>query len=91
MIIEAYITKYALKRGIFKVQVKHCIDYPGMVQVVFDDHAAHYVYFHGEGKEWRRTIESAKARADAMKNKKIASLEKQIKKFKAMTFEGVKE
>jgi hypothetical protein len=91
MIIDVYITKYALKRGIFNAQVEHCIDYPGMVQVVFNDHATHYVYFHGEGKEWHRTLEAAKAKAEAMRDKKIASLEKKIAKLKAMTFEGVKE
>lgn len=44
-------------------------------------------YYHEEGKEWHRTKESAIAKAEEMRKKKIASLQKQIKKLENINFE----
>ena len=43
--------------------------------------------YHGEGKEWHRTKEAALVRAEKMRQKKIASLKKQIEKLERMKFE----
>lgn len=43
-------------------------------------------YLHGEGRNWHRTLESAKKFAEAMRKAKIASLKKHLAKLEAMTF-----
>lgn len=43
--------------------------------------------FHGEGNEWHKIKESAISKAEKMRQKKIASLKKQIAKLKNMKFE----
>lgn len=43
-------------------------------------------YYHGEGKEWHRTRESAVAKAEEMRCKKIDSLKKQIEKLEKKRF-----
>jgi len=88
MIIEVYITKHALTKGIWKANADDLNGkYDGMIAV---GDLMNRQYFHYEGTEWHRTFESAKAKAEAMRDKKIASLKKQIAKLKAMTFEEVK-
>lgn len=80
--MKVYITKYALSQGIFEVD--------GEVSELFPDtfDARGYLgYFHGDGKEWHRTRESAIKRAEEMRKKKIASLKKQIEKLEKMKFE----
>lgn len=42
------------------------------------------VYFHGN--EWHKSRESAIAKAEEMRKKKIASLKKQIEKLEKMEF-----
>jgi hypothetical protein len=71
----AYITKYALTTGI---QTVNMVAGPG----TFEN-------YHGEGKDWHRTMEGAIARAEVMRKKKIASLHRAIKKLEAMTFPPV--
>ena len=74
-----YITKYAFTDGIIYQRAKT----EGNIAQVAN------VYFHTEGKEWHRTLESAQAVAESMRLKKIASLKKQLIKYENMTF-GVK-
>lgn len=80
-----YITKYALTRGIYAVEATElnsdAIRVPGDLSKGTYKH-----FFHGEGKEWHRTWADACKRAEEMKEKKIASLSKQIKKLEAKTF-----
>ena len=78
---EVWITKYALSTGIRKETVRQSLS-PDMV--VTDDRWKQC--FHGEGRDWHRTRESAEARADMMRQAKILSLRKQIMKLGAMTF-----
>lgn len=80
-VITVFITKYALTEGILKKIVETTL-HPSMVCVVDNNLQA----FHGEGKEWHRTMESAKARATKMRDDKIKSLEKQLQKIRALTF-----
>lgn len=48
------------------------------------------IYYHGEGNDWHRTKESAIAKAEEMRKKKIASLKKQIEKLEKMEFKNNK-
>lgn len=79
--MKVWITKYALSDGIKELEVEQSDFSPNMVfGKVYND------CYHGEGKEWHRTYESAATRAEEMRNKNIASLKKQIKKFERMRF-----
>lgn len=78
----AFITKYALTQGIFKKTVEDCGG--GMVATVGDAYIAMY---HGEGREWHRSIKAAKAHAETMRHAKIASLERHIEKLRVMDIE----
>jgi len=89
--MEVYVTKYALSIGILKVPADSCTVCPGdVVQNVANGHHRFHMLYHGQGNEWHMTFESAKAKAESMRDKKITSLEKQIAKLKAMTFDEVK-
>lgn len=82
--MKVWITKYALTQGIIEKKARECGEgFDGMVKT----EEKYPAYFHGEGKEWHRTKESAIKRAEEMRQKKIESLKKQIKKLEVMTFE----
>ena len=79
---KIWVTKYALTTGIFSEMAE------------LDDEMAStpHNYETGEyansffGNDWHKTEEAAKARAEEMRLKKIASLKKQIQKLEKMTF-----
>ena len=77
---KAFITKYALTSGIKEMEVEELS--PGNIKRLGNN----YDYFHGEGKEWHRTMESAVKRAEEMRVKKIASLKNQIVKLEKLKF-----
>lgn len=80
---RAWITKYALTTGIKETIVEDCFDTsPSMVG---DTDGQYKAYYHG--KDWHRTLGAALTRAREMRDAKIKSLQKQIAKLKAMTFE----
>lgn len=79
--IVGYVTKYALTAGIQKRRLRISSS-TGLVATA--DHPP--IYFHGAGKEWHRTWESALARAEKMRADKIASLQKSIAKLEMMEF-----
>ena len=84
----AYITKSALTRGIFRVEVEDCFDTAeGMVHNYQKNLGGSYNYYHDEGVEWHRTWPGAKAKAEAMRDAKIKGLKKQIAKLENITFE----
>ncbi|NVZ11213.1 hypothetical protein HW932_18340 [Allochromatium humboldtianum] len=80
--MTAYVTKYALTIGILEVEGVVC---HGTSSTMFewktDGHAntAH-------GKDWHRTREQALARAEEMRQKKIASLKKKIEQLEKLKF-----
>ena len=76
--ITAWVTKYALTLGIKKVdgRINHTIS-SGMF-CYGDGGTAH-------GNDWHRTEAEAVARAEQMRLKKIAGLEKQIAKLKKLS------
>lgn len=85
--IHVWITKYALTQGIFESDATVCseADKTGDMIAV---HTSGYCdqYFHGNGKDWTETIEEAVKIAEKMRDKKVASLGKQINKLQVMKF-----
>ena len=84
---SAYITKYALSSGILKTEVE------GPSESGYFHERKGLLGFLGYSytkKECHLLFEEAKARAEEMRLKKIASLKKQIAKLEKMTFEEPK-
>lgn len=77
--MKLFVSKYALTIGILQVDGVIC-DPPSMIS--YRD-GGYDNYVHGEGREWHRSLSEASARAEAMRDKKIASLRKQISKLEA--------
>ena len=81
--MKIWSTKYALTNGI----ALYGAEIDGTMAIVRGKTRGTLdLYLHGEGKEWHRTLDAAIVRAEEMRVKKIVSLEKQIKKFKALKF-----
>ena len=79
----AYVTKHALTYGIVRIEAEDRFDIsPDMI----GDAGRKWGSFHGEGKEWHRTPESALARAEKMRASKIASLKAQIGRLQKRQF-----
>lgn len=78
-----YITKCALTKGIRTIQGEISPEWPNLVSSGsgFDNH-----HFHGEGRQWHRTMEGAITKAEQMRKAKIASLFKQISKLEQLSF-----
>lgn len=77
--MKVWITKYALSDGIKELAAEQSDYSPDMVfGKVWND------CYHGEGKEWHRTYESAVVRMEEMRQKRISSLQKQIEKLEKM-------
>lgn len=80
--MKVWITKYALTKGIFEMDVES----------QSEDGKAVYgkawnQCFHGQGVEWCKTRAAAIVRSEEMKRKKIVSLKTQIEKLEKMKFE----
>lgn len=73
-------SKYALTEGLTEHDGEEVGD--GMAKV------GPLYYLHGEGKEWHRTRESAVARAEVMREAKIASLKKAISRLEKLRFDA---
>ena len=82
--MKVWITKYALTQGIIEIEAEECgKGFEGMIQTKEKCPS----YYHGEGKDWHRTKEDAIKKAEKIRQKKIESLKKQIKKLEEMRFE----
>jgi hypothetical protein len=84
--VTAWITKYALTKGVFQVVGEASGVCPGMLvyqslESIYDQYA------RKEGKDWHRTREAAVERAEAMRKSKIASLKKRIAALEKIRFE----
>lgn len=78
--MKVWITKYALTKGIFEKEVEGCGD--GMAK----ESENHFpTYYHGT--EWHVDRQSAIEKSEEMRQKKIASLKKQIEKLERMKFD----
>lgn len=78
--ITAYVSKYALTRGVFGREVRITNSVADMA-VTLDQYP---MYLH-KG-DWFLTEEEAKADAENRRKKKIASLKKQIEKLEKLKF-----
>lgn len=79
--IKVFVTKYALTDGIKTVDVVVSDSYPEMVTG-----PGLFEHYHGEGREWHRTMESAVAQAEKMRTRKIASMKKKLAKLENLKF-----
>ena len=78
-----YVTKYALTKGIQKVEGEYTDNSKSMIAV----NRGYVSYFHGLNKDFCLTAEMAAEVANNMKASKIISLEKSVKKMKAKQFD----
>ena len=75
-----YITKYALSQGILKVEAE-IVSGGTMISWRPEGKYTLRQYFHGRGRDWHTTLESAMKRAEDMRLRKVASLNKQLHKI----------
>ena len=79
----AYVTKYALTAGVQEILVEDCFDTsPTMVKDLREG-AIHNYYHNGD---WHRSRDEAVKRAEKMRAKKLASLQKQIDRIRKLVF-----
>ena len=80
--MKVWITKYALTDGIIEVDAELCgLD---MISASWDNGTRCNNF---EGQEWWNTKKYAIKHAEEMRQKKIASLKKQIEKLEGVRFE----
>lgn len=87
--ITAYVTKYALTKGIIqKVEAELCLDSQPdgtMIRVKGNGTLSNLTqYFHKN--DWSKTPEEALSHTSTMQKNKIKSLHNEIKKLENMTF-----
>ena len=80
---QVWITKYALTKGIYK----EAVEIDGNMASTCVGWRTHY---HGEGREWHRSEQSAVKRAEELRMAKIESLEAQLRKLNALVIKVVK-
>ena len=81
-----WISKYALTEGVFSIDLNEPEpDQPSLISSNGTVDGRWHMY-HGEGREWHRTEDAAKTRAEDMRVAKIVSLKKQISKLEKLTF-----
>lgn len=79
--MKVWITKYALTKGIVETETET----QNPVWTVFKNNTM--LYTKNIGKDFHTSKEEAKLKAEEMRQKKIASLKKQIEKLEKMRFE----
>lgn len=85
--MKVWISKYALTQGIFEAEVtSNCLDVDPTGNMIATCEGSYMAHYHGEGREWHKDKQSAIAKAEEMRKKKIASLKKQIEKLEKMEF-----
>ena len=80
--MKVWITKYALTRGIFEMDIESQSEDGKSVYG-----KAWNQCYHGQGIEWCKTKAAAIARAEEMRRKKITSLKKKIGQLEGLKFE----
>lgn len=78
-LIKAWVTKFALTKGIEVVDAEVCHDVNSNMIVYNKNQYAH-------GNDWHRSLEDALARAEIMRSAKIESHKKSILKLESMKF-----
>lgn len=88
--MKVWITKYALTQGIEEIDSNQVKEFKmtdaGYLCFRRNEKYSYTIELYSQ-KEWHRTKESAIKKAEEMRQKKIESLKKQIKKFEEMRFE----
>lgn len=85
--ITAWVTKYALTRGIFKVRGQVYPKRPKLFEYKPRKAAcSHHLLACAYGTEWHRTEEAALARGNKLRELKIAALKRQLDILENMTF-----
>lgn len=79
--MKAWISKYALSKGIIETEIDE--QTPG---ITFFSNNMHFDS-NSVGIYWHRSKKGALLRAEEMRQKKIASLKKQIEKLEKMKFD----
>lgn len=82
--MKVCITKYALTQGIFEIEAERCTDIDN--DMIEQTNTRWQTYYHGEGKDWHLTKESAIKKAEEMREKKIKTLKKQLDKLEHLKF-----
>jgi len=82
-----WITKYALTSGIQQVTANDPAGSGFPEMLIVERPTCFPQHYHGDGREWHRTRESAVTRAEVVRKAKIASLQKQIAKLEKLSFE----
>lgn len=82
--MKVWITKYALTKGIFEIEAERCITIDN--DMISEAGVNYNTCYHGEGRQWHLTKESAHKQALKMRDAKIKSLQKQIEKLNKLTF-----
>lgn len=90
--INVWITKYALTEGIYGTMATVCLNVntTGNMIAVKSTNRIVEQYFHGKGKQWTDSFEEAVKFAEKMREKKIASIRKQINKLEKLDFNRMK-
>lgn len=81
--MRVYVTKWALSRGI-RLRYAKETSVEGMLEVDHSESSIFSIYIHKS--EWHKTWEKALMCAEAMRMKRIASLEKQLIKVRGLKF-----
>lgn len=82
--MKVWISKYALTQGLQTAIAEG--EPTGSTCMISVKDKYGYMYFHGEGKDWHRTPESAVIRAEQIRKRKIASHQKAIKALNELNF-----
>lgn len=82
--MKAFITKYCLTEGIQEVEDAQISEqFPTMMSV---PSLGPFATFHGEGREWHRTRESALKNAEDRRLARIRSLKRKLAKLEVLRF-----
>jgi hypothetical protein len=78
---KAWISKYALSRGVFEVEVEDRFDIAPTLIASTDNQSLY------RRDQWHRTMEVALEKAEKMRVTRIAALQRQLGKLKKLTFD----
>jgi len=85
MSIRVWISRYALSEGVYPVEVPDNVELENNNYLSFITEDP--LRYHSYGKQdWHLTRERALKRADAMRDAKIKSIERQIARLRALQF-----
>ena len=86
--MKVWITKYALTEGIIEAEAEQTQVSEKLITCKKEGwfEGALFPHFYGEGKEWHRSPEEARAYANLMVRRKIESLDKQRAKLQKLVF-----